>query len=83
MGEIGNTQFFKVEVEKETSVKIILEMVFEAMIEKGYDPALGARPLRRVVQEFIEDPLADIMLAGKTKPRMRAKLAKDGKSLKF
>jgi len=38
MGEIGNTQFFKVEVEKETSVKIILEMVYEAMIEKGYDP---------------------------------------------
>ena len=31
MGEIGNTQFFKVEVEKETSVKIILEMVFEAL----------------------------------------------------
>ena len=55
----------------------------EFLIEKGYDPALGARPLRRVVQEFIEDPLADIMLAGKTKPRMRAKLAKDGKSLKF
>lgn len=38
MGEIGNTQFFKVEVEKETSVKIILEMVYEAMIQKGYDP---------------------------------------------
>ena len=38
MGEIGNTQFFKVDVEKETSVKIILEMVFEAMQEKGYDP---------------------------------------------
>lgn len=38
MGEIGNTQFFKVEVEKETSVKVILKMVFEAMNEKGYDP---------------------------------------------
>lgn len=38
MSEMENTQYFKVEVEKETSVKIILEMVFEAMIEKGYDP---------------------------------------------
>ena len=38
MDEIQNTQFFKVEVEKETSTKIILEMVYEAMIEKGYDP---------------------------------------------
>ena len=55
----------------------------EFLIEKGYDSALGARPLRRVVQDYIEDPLADLVLAGKTKPRMRAKLAKDGKSLKF
>ena len=53
------------------------------LVEKGYDSALGARPLRRVVQDYIEDPLADLLLAGKTRPRMRAKLAKDGKSLKF
>ena len=38
MGDMGNTQYFKVEVEKETSVKVILEMVYEAMTEKGYDP---------------------------------------------
>ena len=53
------------------------------LIEKGYDSALGARPLRRVVQDFIEDPLADLVLAGKAKPRLRGKLAKDGQSLKF
>ena len=53
------------------------------LIEKGYDSALGARPLRRVVQDYIEDPLADLVLAGKIKPRMRGKLAKDGQSLKF
>ena len=53
------------------------------LVEKGYDSALGARPLRRVVQTYVEDPLADLILAGKTKPRMRAKLAKDGQSLKF
>ena len=55
----------------------------EFLIEKGYDPSLGARPLRRVVQDYIEDPLADLVLAGKTRPRMRGKLAKDGQSLKF
>ena len=38
MEDFGNTQYFKVETEKETSVKIILELVYEAMIEKGYDP---------------------------------------------
>ena len=55
----------------------------EFLVEKGYDSALGARPLRRVVQDYIEDPLADLVLAGKVKPRMRGHLAKDGKSLKF
>ena len=53
------------------------------LVEKGYDSALGARPLRRVVQEYIENPLAEAVLAGKAKSRMRARLAKDGKSLKF
>ena len=53
------------------------------LIEKGYDSALGARPLRRVVQDYVEDPLADLVLAGKTKSKMRAHLAKDGRSLRF
>ena len=35
----------------------------EFLVEKGYDPALGARPLRRTIQTYIEDPLADIVLA--------------------
>ena len=53
------------------------------LIEKGYDSALGARPLRRVVQNYVEDPLAEAVLAGKWRRRMCAKLAKDGQSLKF
>ena len=53
------------------------------LVDKGTDSALGARPLRRVVQEYVEDPLADMVLAGKTRPRMRGRLAKDGKSIKF
>ena len=53
------------------------------LVERGYDSALGARPLRRVVQDYVEDPLSDLVLAGRTKPRMRGKLAKDGKSIKF
>ena len=53
------------------------------LVEKGYDSSLGARPLRRVVQDYLEDPLADLVLSGKARPRMRAKLAKDGKTIKF
>ncbi len=32
------------------------------LVEKGYDPAMGARPLRRAIQSHIEDPLADFVL---------------------
>jgi ATP-dependent Clp protease ATP-binding subunit ClpC len=34
----------------------------ELLIEKGWDPAMGARPLRRAIQRYIEDPLADEVL---------------------
>ena len=53
------------------------------LVEKGYDSQLGARPLRRVIQDYVEDPLADLVLAGKAKPRLRGKLAKDGKGIRF
>jgi ATP-dependent Clp protease ATP-binding subunit ClpC len=34
----------------------------DLLIEKGWDPAMGARPLRRAIQRYIEDPLADEVL---------------------
>ena len=34
----------------------------DLLVDKGYDPAMGARPLRRAIQRFIEDPLADFVL---------------------
>jgi ATP-dependent Clp protease ATP-binding subunit ClpC len=44
---------------------VTVELTEEAkdlLVEKGYDPAMGARPLRRAIQRFIEDPLADYVL---------------------
>ncbi|HMS55081.1 MAG TPA: ATP-dependent Clp protease ATP-binding subunit [Fimbriimonadaceae bacterium] len=43
------------------------EAVKDMLVDKGYDPNLGARPLRRAVQRFIEDPLSEDMLLGKFK----------------
>jgi ATP-dependent Clp protease ATP-binding subunit ClpC len=40
----------------------------ELLVEKGYDPAMGARPLRRAIQRHIEDPLADFVLGRALKP---------------
>jgi len=37
------------------------------LAEKGYDPAFGARPLKRVLQRWVQDPLASMLLAGKIK----------------
>ena len=36
--DLGNTQFFKVEVEPETGVKKVLSVVYDALMEKGYNP---------------------------------------------
>jgi ATP-dependent Clp protease ATP-binding subunit ClpC len=45
--------------------EVTIELTDEAkdlLVEKGYDPAMGARPLRRAIQRYIEDPLADFVL---------------------
>ncbi|WP_089176640.1 ATP-dependent chaperone ClpB [Bosea sp. AS-1] len=50
-----------------TDRKITLELSKEArdwLADKGYDPAYGARPLKRVIQKFVQDPLAEAILAG-------------------
>ena len=36
----------------------------EKLAELGYDPEMGARPLRRVIQQKVEDPLSDALLSG-------------------
>jgi ATP-dependent Clp protease ATP-binding subunit ClpC len=40
----------------------------ELLVEKGYDPTMGARPLRRAIQRHIEDPLADFVLGRELEP---------------
>ena len=37
------------------------------LADKGYDPAYGARPLKRVIQKAVQDPLAELILSGKVK----------------
>jgi ATP-dependent Clp protease ATP-binding subunit ClpC len=55
----------------------------EFLVEKGYDSKLGARPLRRVIQKYIEDPLAEIVLSNKVKTKLSIKLSKSGDELKI
>jgi ATP-dependent Clp protease ATP-binding subunit ClpC len=46
----------------------LTEPAKELLVDKGYDPAMGARPLRRAIQRFIEDPLADYVLGRQLEP---------------
>lgn len=56
----------------------------EFLVNKGFDPALGARPLRRTVERFIEDPLAEELLRGVlTRGVVAVTLREDGKGLQF
>ncbi len=51
---------------KERNIELQLtEGAKEFIANKGYDPVLGARPLRRAIQKYIEDPLADEILKGR------------------
>jgi len=41
---------------------VLTDQVTDVLAEKGYDPALGARPLRRTIQRMVEDPLSEKLL---------------------
>jgi ATP-dependent Clp protease ATP-binding subunit ClpC len=56
----------------------------EFLIEKGYNPEFGARPLRRAIEHYIEDPLSEAVLSGKFKGKNVIKIdVQDEEHLKF
>ena len=61
----------------------ISEPVREYIIEKGFDPQLGARPLRRAIQKLLEDPLADEILRGKVVYNSLLKVGRKGDQITF
>jgi ATP-dependent Clp protease ATP-binding subunit ClpB len=44
------------------------------LANKGYDPTYGARPLKRVIQKQVQDPLAEQILAGKIRDGQKVKV---------
>jgi len=55
----------------------------EFLIEKGYDPTYGARPMRRAVEKYLEDPMAEELLRGNIKPGSAVLVKRDGEKLSF
>ena len=52
----------------------LTEQTKEFLIEKGYNPEFGARPLRRAIEHYIEDPLAESTLRGEFKGKNLIKI---------
>jgi ATP-dependent Clp protease ATP-binding subunit ClpC len=66
--------------------KITLEFTPESkmlLIEKGYDEKYGARPLRRAVEHYLEDPLAEAILRGEVKDGEPCLVVRNGDKLEF
>ncbi len=78
--EIGKIQerlrYHELELDYDESVK-------EFLINEGYTPEFGARPIRRVVERYIEDQLAEEILRRNFAPKSRIKIEVDGKKLLF
>ena len=55
----------------------------EWLAEKGYDPAYGARPLKRAIQKFVQDPLAELILSGRIKDGEKVKISAGREGLSF
>lgn len=65
---------------------IELELTPEAkdfLIRVGFDQVYGARPLKRAIQRYIEDPLAEKVLSGEIKPNSRVVIVPEGDHLEF
>jgi ATP-dependent Clp protease ATP-binding subunit ClpC len=65
--------------ERELSLNLS-EDAKDLLVEKGWDPSMGARPLRRAIQRYIEDPLADeVLKAGEMAPGSTVQVERDAK----
>ena len=53
------------------------------LAEKGYDPAYGARPLKRVIQKFVQDPLSELILSGRIKDSEKVSISAGRQGLTF
>lgn len=59
----------------------VTDKVKEKLVDLGYDPKMGARPLRRTIQEHIEDAITDFYLENPTEKKLRAILSSNGSIL--
>jgi ATP-dependent Clp protease ATP-binding subunit ClpB len=83
MGAIVDIQFKRLAKLLEDR-KVVLQLDAKGrqwLADKGYDPAYGARPLRRVIQKWVQDPLAERLLSGRVKDGSTVQISAAGGTL--
>jgi ATP-dependent Clp protease ATP-binding subunit ClpB len=85
MGRIVDIQLTRLlKLLEERKIIITLEpSAREWLAEKGYDPAYGARPLKRVIQKYVQDPLAEMILSGQVKDGDKVVISASKQGLTF
>jgi ATP-dependent Clp protease ATP-binding subunit ClpB len=85
MGEIVTIQLKRLEnLLRERTISLQLDDRAKAeLARRGYDPAYGARPLKRVIQRDLQDPLARALLEGKVKDGETVQVGFDGNDFLF
>ncbi|TMJ29985.1 MAG: ATP-dependent chaperone ClpB [Alphaproteobacteria bacterium] len=69
---------------EDRKITVVLEpSAREWLAEKGWDPAYGARPLKRVIQKSVQDPLAEFILSGRIKDGERVVISAGAHGLVF
>ena len=57
----------------------VTDKVKEKLVDLGYDPKMGARPLRRTIQDYIEDAITDYYLENPSEKELKAVMTSNGK----
>jgi ATP-dependent Clp protease ATP-binding subunit ClpB len=85
MGRIVDIQLVRLtKLLEDRKITIVLNpKAREWLAEKGYEPAYGARPLKRVIQKAVQDPLAELILSGKIKDGDRVVISAGKEGLSF
>jgi len=69
---------------EDRKITIVLEpSARDWLAEKGYDPAYGARPLKRVIQKSVQDPLSELILSGRIKDGEKVVISAGKQGLTF
>jgi ATP-dependent Clp protease ATP-binding subunit ClpB len=85
MGRIVEIQFGRLQrLLEDRKIALTLDAAARDWLAvKGWDPAYGARPLKRVIQRYLQDPLAEMILAGEVVDGDRVAISVEGNVLTF